>query len=96
MLLVGGEVITEEEELPTDDGGTAVDEDITEEDVSTPEADNEAAEVEDEVVAGVVSVAVTGQIVVDKATVTVVRIVERAGQLVIVGEQLMIVETKVV
>ena len=33
MLLVGGEVITEEEELPTDDGGTAVDEDITEEDV---------------------------------------------------------------
>lgn len=96
MLLVGGEVITEEEELPTDDGGTAVDEDITEEDVSTPEADNEAAEVEDEVVAGVVSVAVTGQIVVDKATVTVVRIVERAGQLVIVGAQLMIVETKVV
>ena len=63
---------------------------------STPEADNEAAEVEDEVVAGVVSVAVTGQIVVDKATVTVVRIVERAGQLVIVGAQLMIVETKVV
>ena len=45
--------------------------------------------------AGVVSVAVTGQIVVETGITTVVRTVERAGQLVISGPQLMTVETDV-
>ena len=57
-------------------------------------------EVEDaETVAGPVEmelVSVTGQIVVEIGTVTVVRMVERAGQFVTVGAQLIMVETLVV
>ena len=44
----------------------------------------------------VVSVAVTGQMVVETGMTTVVRTVERAGQLVTSGPQLMMVDTDVV
>ena len=47
----------------------------------------------EEVVPGAVSVAVTGQMVVETGTITVVRTVEWAGQFVTVSAQLMMVET---
>ena len=53
----------------------------------------EPAEVASEVGVDVASVSVTGQTVVDRATVTVVREIEFAGQLVTVGAQLVTVDT---
>lgn len=58
--------------------------------VSDPEGAEDAG-----MEAGVVSVAVTGQMVVETGMTTVVRTVERAGQLVTSGPQLMMVDTEV-
>lgn len=73
-----------DEGISTDEDGVGVD--------STPDEEAEDSGVE----AGVVSVAVTGQIVVETGMTTVVRTVERAGQLITSGPQLMTVDTDVV